>query len=112
MRLAALLLAFAIVLPAAAFSKPGEVRNAELPPEARATLALIRNGGPFFYPKDGAPFGNREQLLPKRPRGYYREYTVKTPGRRDRGARRIVVGQGGEFYYSDDHYRSFRRILD
>jgi ribonuclease T1 len=112
MRLAALLLAFAIALPAAAFSNPGEVRSAELPPEARAMLALIRNGGPFSYPKDGAPFGNREQLLPKRPRGYYREYTVKTPASRDRGARRIVAGQGGEFYYSNDHYRSFRRILE
>jgi ribonuclease T1 len=112
MRFAALLLAFAIALPAGAFSKIGEVRAAELPSEARATLALIRKGGPFSYAKDGAPFGNREQLLPTRSRGYYREYTVKTPGSRDRGARRIVAGQGREFYYTDDHYRSFRRILE
>jgi ribonuclease T1 len=112
MRFAALLLAFAIALPAGAFSKIGEVRVAELPSEARATLALIRKGGPFTYASDGTPFGNREQLLPTRPRGYYREYTVKTPGSRDRGARRIVAGRAGEFYYTDDHYRSFRRILE
>ena len=112
MHVAALLVAFAIALPAAAFSKPGEVRSAELPPEARATLSLIRNGGPFPYPRDGAAFGNREQRLPQRPRGYYREYTVKTPGGRDRGAQRIVAGRGGEFYYSNDHYRSFRRVLE
>ena len=75
-------------------------------------LALIRKGGPFTYQQDGTPFGNREQLLPKRSHGYYREYTVTTPGSRDRGARRIVAGRGGEFYYTDDHYRSFRRVLE
>lgn len=98
-----------------AFQGPGEVRAGALPPEARETLALIRKGGPFPYQKDGTVFGNREGLLPKRPRGHYREYTVKTPGRRDRGARRIVAGGSGaaaEFYYTDDHYRSFRRILE
>ncbi|MBI4756402.1 MAG: ribonuclease [Betaproteobacteria bacterium] len=95
-----------------------EVGLAELPPEAAHTLALIRQGGPFPYRKDGVVFGNRERHLPRQPRGYYREYTVPTPGARDRGARRIVAGEGpqgdvrrsGEYYYSDDHYRSFRRI--
>jgi ribonuclease T1 len=84
---------------------------AELPKEARETLALIRAGGPFPYPQDGNTFQNREKLLPQRERGYYREYTVKTPGARDRGARRIVSGKGGEFYYTADHYRSFQRII-
>ena len=69
---------------------------AELPPEARATLALIRKGGPYPYAKDDAVFGNREARLPRQKRGYYREYTVKTPGERTRGARRIVAGKGGE----------------
>ena len=90
----------------------GEISAAELPPEAREMLTLIRKGGPFSYQRDGAPFGNREQMLPKRSRSYYREYTVKTPGSHDRGARRIVAGQGSEFYYTDDHYRSFRRVLE
>lgn len=85
-----------------------------LPPEARATLALIRAGGPFPYDRDGAAFGNREHLLPAKPRGYYREYTVPTPGARNRAARRIVCGGAvatlSECYYSDDHYRSFRKI--
>lgn len=91
-----------------------------LPPEARATLALIRQGGPFPYRKDGTVFENRERLLPAKPRGYYREYTVPTPGSRDRGARRIVAGSGpqgdvrnsGEYWYTHDHYRSFRRIRE
>ena len=87
-----------------------EVDAATLPGEARETLALIRANGPFPYQKDGTVFGNREALLPKRERGYYREFTVRTPGARDRGARRIVAGRGGEYYYTDDHYRSFRRI--
>ncbi len=89
-----------------------------LPPQAGQTLALIRQRGPFPYRKDGTVFGNRERLLPQRPRGYYSEYTVPTPGSRDRGARRIVAGKGatgdpatsGEYYYTDDHYQSFRRI--
>jgi ribonuclease T1 len=95
-----------------ALSGTDEIRVAALPPEARETLALILAGGPFPYQKDGAAFGNREGLLPRRTRGYYREYTVPTPGARDRGARRIVAGRGGELYYTDDHYRSFRRILE
>lgn len=83
-----------------------------LPPEASATLDLILAGGPFPYRKDGTTFQNRERLLPGKPRGYYREYTVPTPGSRDRGARRWVVGGDPPevFYYTDDHYRSFRRI--
>lgn len=97
---------------AAAFSGTGEIEAAALPPEARQTIALIRKGGPYPYQKDGSVFGNREVRLPKRERGYYREYTVRTPGNRDRGARRIVAGRAGEFYYTDDHYRSFKRVLE
>ena len=89
-----------------------EVSIAELPREARETIVLIRKRGPFPYAKDGAVFGNREGVLPKEARGYYREYTVKTPGERTRGARRIVVGKGGELYYTDDHYSHFRRIRE
>ena len=87
-----------------------EVQIAQLPPEAATTLALIRNGGPYPHAKDGAVFGNREGLLPKQRRGYYREYTVKTPGSRTRGARRIVRGAAGELFYTEDHYNSFKRI--
>ncbi len=88
-----------------------QVRIVQLPPEARATLLLIERGGPFPYRKDGTVFGNRERLLPLHSHGYYREYTVPTPGSRDRGARRIVAGSQGEHYYTSDHYRSFRRII-
>ncbi len=88
----------------------GHVALAALPREAHATLALIKAGGPFPYARDGSTFGNRERLLPARSRGYYREYTVQTPGARNRGARRIVAGASGDYYYSDDHYNSFRRI--
>jgi ribonuclease T1 len=84
----------------------------QLPREALQTIALINKGGPFPYPRDGVTFGNREKLLPLRERGWYREYTVKTPGARDRGARRIVAARDGTLYYTDDHYRSFRRILE
>jgi ribonuclease T1 len=90
---------------------------AELPPEGQITYQLIRKGGPFHYEKDGIVFGNRERILPRQARGYYREYTVKTPGSRDRGARRIVCG-GEEpvkpvaCYYTADHYASFRVIVD
>ena len=88
------------------------VSNGELPREARATLHLIERGGPFPYRRDGVVFGNREQRLPLKPRGAYREYTVPTPGVSGRGARRIIAAQSGELYYSDDHYRSFRRIRE
>ena len=86
--------------------------NPWLPPEALATLALIESGGPFRYRRDGVTFENRERLLPARPRGYYREFTVPTPGASDRGARRIVTGGDPPevLYYTADHYRSFRRI--
>lgn len=84
----------------------------ELPYEARQTLALIKQDGPFPYARDGTVFGNYEKRLPLRQRGHYREYTVKTPGRHDRGARRIVAGRHDEYYYTDDHYRSFRRIRE
>lgn len=87
------------------------VKVQELPKEAVTTLALIDKGGPFPYDKDGATFGNLEGLLPKQQRGYYREYTVPTPGSRDRGARRLVVGRGGDIYYTADHYESFRQVL-
>jgi ribonuclease T1 len=89
-----------------------EVAVTQLPPEARQTLDLIKRGGPFPYGKDGSVFGNREGLLPRQQRGYYREYTVPTPGSRDRGARRIVAGRGGDYWYTADHYRSFRRIRE
>lgn len=81
-----------------------------LPDEALATVAMIRQGGPFPYRQDGTTFGNREGLLPDRPRGYYREYTVPTPGAPDRGARRIVTGgtPPSSWYYTGDHYQSFR----
>jgi ribonuclease T1 len=85
-----------------------------LPPQALHTLELIRSNGPFPFDRDGIVFGNRERALPEKPRGYYREYTVKTPGARSRGALRIVCGRdqksARECFYSDDHYRTFRRI--
>jgi ribonuclease T1 len=86
------------------------VRQAELPLEAQDTFHLIKQNGPFPFPRDGVVFGNRERQLPAHPRGYYHEYTVKTPGARNRGARRIVCGVVPECYYSDDHYQSFRQI--
>ncbi|NBE54399.1 ribonuclease domain-containing protein [Streptomyces boluensis] len=82
-----------------------------LPGEARETLRLIDSGGPFPYAKDGTTFGNFERELPRQERGYYREYTVRTPGERDRGARRLVTGRGGEIYYTDDHYQTFKAVL-
>jgi ribonuclease T1 len=91
---------------------PGEVAATELPKEARTTIALIHKGGPYPYAKDGAIFSNREGQLPKEKRGYYHEFTVKTPGERTRGARRIIAGTGGELYYTDDHYNHFRRIRE
>ena len=82
----------------------------DLPPEAQQTIELIQQGGPFPYDKDGSVFRNRERLLPRQPDGYYREYTVETPGSDDRGARRIVAGSDSELYYTDDHYESFHRV--
>ena len=95
----------------------GIVALAGLPPEARETRRLIGTGGPFPYEKDGTVFGNRERLLPRQDRGFYREYTVKTPGERSRGARRIVCGgpvpaEPKACYYTQDHYASFRMMVD
>ncbi len=87
------------------------IRLDQLPTEAHDTLRLIAAGGPFPYRQDGAVFENREGRLPRRPAGYYREYTVVTPGSADRGARRLVRGNQGELYYTDDHYNSFRRVI-
>ncbi|MCX5389514.1 ribonuclease domain-containing protein [Streptomyces sp. NPDC006482] len=87
------------------------VRVADLPAEARRTLDLIARGGPYPYTKDGSVFSNFERVLPRKERGYYHEYTVKTPGERDRGARRIVTGRSGEIYWTDDHYETFREVL-
>ena len=108
----------ALALPAIAQRGPapehpaGEISVAQLPPEAHATLDLIRKGGPFPYAKDGSVFGNREGVLPKQKHGYYREYTVRTPKVRSRGARRIIKGASGELFYTDDHYNSFKRIRE
>ncbi len=117
--LVALAFLFAIAPSAIAQKEPppvinaqGEVELASLPAEARATVKLIHKGGPYPYARDGIIFSNREELLPKQKRGYYREYTVKTPGDRTRGARRIVTGAAGELYYSDDHYQHLRRIRE
>jgi ribonuclease T1 len=98
--------------PAIARESLKTIAVAQLPPEARATLALIRQRGPFPYERDGVVFGNFERRLPIRERGYYREYTVPTPGVSHRGARRIVAGRQDELYYTSDHYRSFRRIVE
>lgn len=88
---------------------PSEQR-VQLPPEAVETLRRIDAGGPYPFSRDGVVFQNREGALPEKPAGYYREYTVETPGSRDRGARRIVTGQGGERYYTDDHYETFVKV--
>jgi ribonuclease T1 len=126
---AVLLLAALLALPGwgrepSSWRWPGQriesVELAALPKEAQQTLELIKRGGPFPYRKDGTVFQNRERRLPSQPGGYYREYTVRTPGESDRGARRIVAGRGpagdvrnsGEYYYTPDHYRSFRRIRE
>jgi ribonuclease T1 len=112
--------AFGLMAPTQARDLPSQaieqsqIISAELPKEAQQTLALIRRGGPFPYEKDGVAFGNREKQLPKQPRGYYTEYTVRTPGAKNRGARRLVVGgepqTSKEIYYTDDHYQSFKRV--
>jgi ribonuclease T1 len=113
----------AVTVPAGARSRDdaalGTIRAAELPVQGRTVLAAIRAGGPFAYPRDGITFANREGMLPREKRGYYAEYTVPTPGAKTRGARRIIAGKGstgdfrtsGEYYYTDDHYESFRRIV-
>lgn len=121
LRLLLLLLAVAVLVstwqPASrdapdAPAAPDASVPAGLPPEAVATLQLIERGGPFPHRQDGTVFQNREGLLPQRPRGYYREYTVRTPGLSHRGARRIVTGGNPPevYYYTEDHYRSFRRL--
>ena len=93
-------------------NRVGTIPAAALPEEARATLKLIDAGGPFPYRRDGIVFQNRERRLPEQAKAYYREYTVQTPGSADRGARRIVAGDRppSVFYYTADHYKSFRRI--
>jgi ribonuclease T1 len=110
----------ALALVACSGAAQQEVALGQLPPEAAQTLSLIRQGGPFPHQRDGVVFQNRERLLPAQTRGYYREYTVITPGLSHRGARRIIAGSGaqndvrqsGEYYYTGDHYRSFRRIKE
>jgi ribonuclease T1 len=100
--------------PGAATTSHGQSRidrtTGDLPAEAYDTIELIRRGGPYPYPRDGAVFMNRERRLPQRGTGYWHEYTVVTPGEDDRGARRIVAGRDGELYYTGDHYRSFVRV--
>ena len=96
-------------------SVAGSIVLADLPKQGRETYALILAGGPFPYEKDGTVFGNRERLLPAQKRGFYREYTVKTPYARNRGAKRIVCGGSQPArpevcYYTEDHYASFKRI--
>ena len=121
--LAYALMAVCLMAPVSSFARqtavdPGSptVSVSELPVQARSTYALIKEGGPFPHDKDGTVFGNRERLLPKAKRGYYLEYTVKTPGARNRGARRIVCGgvprTPDACYYTNDHYASFREIKE
>ncbi|MFI8716950.1 ribonuclease domain-containing protein [Stenotrophomonas sp. NPDC077464] len=96
--------------PGAAAQRTHDPLPAFLPPEARTTITLIQRGGPYPHRQDGGVFSNREQRLPERPRGYYREYTVDTPGADNRGARRIVTGGTPPtgWFYTDDHYETFR----
>jgi len=108
-----------LAIPAYARTSPGQeshrvavIALSSLPLEAQRTARLIRDGGPFTYERDGVVFGNFERLLPQRERGYYREYTVPTMGVKHRGARRLVVGRGGELYYTSDHYASFSRVRE
>lgn len=89
-----------------------EIAVAELPSEARATLRVIKQGGPYAYSRDGVVFKNYERILPQLPRGSYHEYTVETPGARNRGGRRIISGRANEYYYTADHYQSFKRIRE
>ena len=114
----AVMLSLAVSVPAMAqkntCSLGQSITTRELPKQGRDTLALIESGGPFAHDRDGINFSNRERILPRAPRGYYREYTVRTPGVRSRGARRIVCGgnprSADQCYYSDDHYQSFKCI--
>ena len=99
------------VTPAVVSSGLPTIPYDRLPAQARETIDLIQRGGPFPYRQDGAVFQNRERILPKKPSGYYHEYTVETPGSPDRGARRIVTGGPGELYYTDDHYDSFKQVI-
>jgi ribonuclease T1 len=117
--LLALALVFAPAPPAAARGEPAalpEIALADLPREGREVYALIHKGGPFRYDRDGVVFGNRERILPPKPRGHYREYTVRTPGAKNRGGRRIVCGGAptspDACFYTDDHYQSFKRIRE
>jgi ribonuclease T1 len=123
----AFVVGLAVLAPGSASARPpmfaveqiATIRAVDLPYEGRQTLAAIRAGGPFFSRRDGIVFGNRERVLPWHPRGYYSEYTVPTPGAPNRGARRIIAGRGetgdfrtsGEYYYTNDHYETFRRIV-
>ncbi len=101
----------ASVRPGATSSRSGaQVALSSLPVQARQTVTLIQHGGPFPYSHDGIVYQNREKQLPTEPAGYYHEYTVVTPGSDDRGERRVVTGKDGRFWYSDDHYASFRQI--
>jgi ribonuclease T1 len=117
---AGFLLAAAFFIPPAALARTStdapEVAAAALPREARDVLAAIRAGGPYRYERDGVVFGNREKLLPAQARGYYHEYTVPTPGAKNRGARRIVCGGAktapSACWYTADHYQSFARIRE
>lgn len=118
---AGLVLAAAIISPLPAFARATpdalpEIAVADLPKEGREVLALIQKGGPFRYDRDGVVFGNYERLLPAQRRGYYHEYTVRTPGAKNRGARRIICGGPAKSpeacYYTSDHYRSFSRIRE
>ncbi len=106
------LLALLLWLPQVQAMELSAVMLAELPFEARVTMRAIEKGGPFAYDRDGVVFKNYERVLPKQSRGYYHEYTVKTPSARGRGARRIVCGPLPECYYSPDHYRTFKRIRE
>ncbi len=116
---AALLLSFAAIFAFGACARTTpetlpEVALAELLREAREAYVLVGKGGPFPFDRDGVVFGNREKLLPAEPRGYYHEYTVRTPGVKTRGGRRLVCGgkkaAPDACYYTDDHYQSFRKI--
>ncbi len=90
--------------------RSGTVALSTLPPQVSDTVHLIQAGGPFRYRQDGEIFNNAERRLPLEARGYYHEYTVTTPGSADRGARRIITGESGEYYYTSDHYETFQRV--